>query len=506
METTRTLAVIGGGSVATSYLHHLVEAWEAEINAGEASVVVFEPRDRIGRGGAYDTDLDSNLLNVTAGAMSVAGDDREHFFRWLKKNGIREFRGKPITTDGFLPRPLFGTYLEDAFRDLTMRAARCGLKIKHRKAAAIDLVPLAAGFTVVADDGLHETFERVVLAIGNLDSTAFKHLKGTNLYFDTPYPVKALCASVTTSMDVGILGTSLSAIDAIAALSAHGHRGRIVCVSRNGRLPCVRGTMNTPTPLRQSFRDWLSRHVARGEKVPLGVLVNRVSEELASYGIRGDELLRLVEVHPNPSDFLESELQESTSAARNWQSFGNALNEVVDQMWHLLSSSDREVFDGTIRPVWMARRVTFPIENAHTLSRLMQAGQLQVLGDFRSVERVDDSFVIQCGNPDGETISCDAIINATSFSCDAKASRMPLIQALLRQGIAVSDPHGGLQLDFASGRVIAADGSLQSNLTALGSMAAGTYFWTNSMDVNARLAMTQARQHVQAMQKHPSLA
>ncbi|RCW63224.1 FAD/NAD(P)-binding protein [Pseudorhodoferax soli] len=499
METARRVAVVGGGSVATSYLFHFVEAWEARPGAPSAEVVVYEPRESVGRGGAYDVDLDSNLLNVTAGSMSVAGDDRQHFFRWLKQNGITEFRGEPITMDGFLPRPLFGQYLEEAYRDVLQRAERCGVAIEHRRAAALELERLASGFGVRASDGSRESYDRVVLAIGNLDSIAFPQLKGDPRYFDTPYPVRSLCNAIPSDATVGILGTSLSAIDAIAALAANGHRGLIVCVSRNGRLPCVRGTMNAPTPLRVGFKQWLTAMVETGQRVPLKVLIDRIQEELATYSIQAADLLQLAEVNPDPLRFLEDELRESSSAPRNWQSFGNALNDVVDQLWHLLSPEDRQTFDRTIRPIWMARRVTFPIANARTLARMMQNGQLRVRGGFHDVEKAASTFTVRCEGVRPETFSCDAIVNATSFSCDAARSSVPLLQALLREGSAVADPHGGLQLDFASGGVVTADGTIQRDLTALGSMAAGTYFWTNSMDVNARLAMVQARQHVHAM-------
>jgi hypothetical protein len=43
------------------------------------------------------------------------------------------------------------------------------------------------------------------------------------------------------------------------------------------------------------------------------------------------------------------------------------------------------------------------------------------------------------------------------------------------------------------------DGSINADISVLGTMAAGTYFWTNSMDVNARLARGVAGRLVQEL-------
>ena len=65
-------------------------------------------------------------------------------------------------------------------------------------------------------------------------------------YFNSPYPVSELAAGIAADATVCVIGTSLSAVDAVVALQQAGHRGPLICVSRNGRLPSVRSPHNRP--------------------------------------------------------------------------------------------------------------------------------------------------------------------------------------------------------------------------------------------------------------------
>jgi hypothetical protein len=149
--------------------------------------------------------------------------------------------------------------------------------------------------------------------------------------------------------------------------------------------------------------------------------------------------------------------------------------------------------------------VTFPIENARTLQALLRTKQLNVIGGFSGVthDNAKSGFRIQLQPtllagmpglepPPASLIKADVVINATSFSSDAARSDIPLLRRLLDKGMALADEFGGLKLDFATGYLLSANGKIDPRITVLGTLACGTYFWTNSMDINARLAKAQA--------------
>lgn len=510
------VAVVGGGSVAVAFVHHYVDALSRCTDPGPVGVriTVFEPRNPVGRGSAYAEDLESNLLNVPVSGMSAAADDPDHFKRWLSRCGISMFGGRPVCGDSFVSRPLFGSYLEDVFRTAALNARDVGAVVQHVASTVVAIGPESPDqfHELVTGDGRRYRARHVVLSIGNLAPTNFAEFNGLPGYAADPYPARNVVERIPRDAAVCVLGTSLSAVDAIVALASVEHRGPIFAVSRNGRLPSVRGMLNRKSDLRASFKRRLKTAAATGNRIPLDALVADLQSEFAATG-PADGLSELVELLGTLGDahaFLEREIGISATRPRPWQSFGNALNEVVELLWHVLSDEDRMRFNREIRPLWMSRRVTFPIENARILARMVEAGQLRILGGITGVRHDGNTGEFEVHRTPGvcsptpstdgaapvagdeDVIRVRHLVNATSFSCDAGRSEMPLLRQLLSDGLARPDAHGGLVADFDSGCLRRADGTPNPRLSALGSMVAGTYFWTNAMEVNARIAMQQA--------------
>src|SRR5690606_13063824 len=187
---------------------------------------------------------------------------------------------------------------------------------------------------------------------------------------------------------------------------------------------------------------------------------------------------------------LTQEIEVSAKRERLWQVVASATNDVIDVIWHLLDDAERHTFMTQWRSLWMARRATFPMENALKLQRYLQAGELAVHAGFQACRYDPEAgkylLTLNVGGQDRD-IAAQHVVNATSFSLDASTSTDSLIRHLLDVGLAQADPNGGLLLDFESGGLVNRDGEVQHSLTLLGSLAVGTYFWTLSMDVNARL-------------------
>jgi uncharacterized NAD(P)/FAD-binding protein YdhS len=193
---------------------------------------------------------------------------------------------------------------------------------------------------------------------------------------------------------------------------------------------------------------------------------------------------------------LEEEIRRSSQAARPWQAVAAATNAAVDQIWHLMPAAERRVFQSQWRSLWMARRATFPMRNALKLQALFQSGQLQVRAGYvdSRYDPADQQFHTRLRGADGlVTQASRHLVNATSFSVDTAATRDPLVAALLQDGHAQPDPFGGLALEYESGCLKDARNAVLTQISVLGSLAGGTYFWTTSMDVNARLARDQAQ-------------
>ncbi|MEI2415875.1 FAD/NAD(P)-binding protein [Orrella sp. JC864] len=493
---TVDLAIVGGGSVAVSFLHQFLHALARP--APGLSIALFEPQPVVGPGTAYQHDLCSNLLNIPAGRMSALARERDDFVQWLHgQDGpwLRRMGVQEISASAFLPRPVFGCYLQDVHRRALARAQAMGVAVRVIGQAAVAVRPAPQGATVATAGGEPVHARRVVLCNGNLPSVAFAELAHLPGYFNSPYPVQALTAAVGRDDPVCILGTSLSAVDAIVALHASGHRGSIHCVSRNGRLPSVRSPHNPSVCLPQ----WPPAQ-AQGEPTLDGLLQSLRQALRQAGGIEEpDDVLGKA----GPArEALDDEIARSQAGPRLWQAVAAATNDRIEIIWRALPRHEKERFHRDWRSLWMARRATFPMQNALVLQKLLHQGRLQVRGGLRAVrhEPASGRFVLRTAS--GDAAAAPWLVNATSFSTDVRATRDALVRQLLDERYAAADELGGFALDFDTGCLLAPDGDRQAAVSVLGSLAAGTYFWTTSMDVNARLALGQAERLAAELAPH----
>lgn len=497
------LAIVGGGSVGVSFLYQFLLALQAAPPAREARppvIHLFEPQAVPGPGGAYQDDLRSNLLNIPAGNMSARADHRLDFVDWLRAQDAGWLGGYGVTAidpADFLPRPLFGAYMGAVYERCRQLARSLGVTLEHVRSRVHRVTPQPDGGAIIQPEhGAPRHARHAVLCNGNLPSQAFPSLEGVAGYFNSPYPVSALAQDIAPDASVCIVGTSLSAVDAVAALQQAGHQGPILCVSRNGRLPSVRSPHNRPPDtLQRLSRDGaLALAAQHGGTLTLDIIWQALRDEVLA--LQGSlDLDEVLGMDGDARSALEDEIRRSSAAPRPWQAVAAATNAAVDQIWHLLPDTERRRFQSQWRSLWMARRATFPMRNALKLQALFGANQLSVAAGFAGCEHDPASglFRTQLRTAGGQIEHLSHhLINATSFSVDAERTDDPLVSELLREGHAQADPHGGLTLDYDTGCLINADGQHVAGVSVLGSLAGGTYFWTTSMDVNARLARDQA--------------
>ena len=75
------------------------------------SIVIVDRSTRPGRGVAYDTRRHDHLLNVRARSMSALAGQPDHFTDWIEESGNANF-----APDTFVPRSLYGEYIEHTLR------------------------------------------------------------------------------------------------------------------------------------------------------------------------------------------------------------------------------------------------------------------------------------------------------------------------------------------------------------------------------------------------------
>lgn len=495
------IAVVGGGSVGVAYLTQLIEQAVREGLSGRLEVLLFEAQPSTGPGYAYQADVECNLLNTRADAMSAVADNKRHFIEWLNRQGARhaaDFPDTVIDEHAFLPRSLFGRYLAEHYEQTIALAREHAIEVTRIAATVTDLICLSDRRPCVdTDSGAAYVVDRVVLCVGNLPSTNFAHLQGKPGFFHSPYPSRDIVRNIPLTAPVCVLGTGLSAIDAVIALVEAGHRGKIIMASRNGRLPSVRGVFNRSRPLTRLTREHIDRLcAANAGSLRLADVFTMVRQEIEEATGASVDLEHIMNPDAGMLDYISSEIELASNAERLWQSVIYSTNSVIDYVWHRLSREDKQVFQRSFGSLWSSYRVSFPVKNARKLRALLRADRVLVLGGVKQVDYNEAGQVFETRIDDRDkgfrtVIESEYLINATGYSVQVERSEVPLVRNLLRRKLAQPNEFGGFKLDFDTGRLIDGRGQPWSSVTVLGSLASGTYFWTNAMDVNVRLARRQ---------------
>jgi uncharacterized NAD(P)/FAD-binding protein YdhS len=103
------IAIVGAGFTGTLLAVHLLREAKAPL-----AIHLIEQHGWFGRGVAYSTGNPSHLLNTRVANMSAFPDEPADFLLWLWRFDY-EVDGLPIPPSGhaFVPRGVYGTYLED---------------------------------------------------------------------------------------------------------------------------------------------------------------------------------------------------------------------------------------------------------------------------------------------------------------------------------------------------------------------------------------------------------
>ena len=400
MRDLNQVVIIGGGfsgvALAAEFLRRRVRL----------GVTIVESGDRLGRGVAYGTQVSSHLLNTRANQMSLHADDPDHFVRWSRRRGLAAHGPE------FLPRREYGEYLEASLRELCGAESPTQLTV-HMQAGALDVIPQGQRFEIRLEGGRTLLADAAVIATGHpapADPLGRSLPEDTWRYLRDPSRREGYDAIRSTDR-VLLIGTGLTAVDAVLTLEQAGHRGPIHAVSRHGLLP--------------------RRHRARSESLPAD-LQAELFAGLVSNGVRAiTATVRRVAA------------KAEERGVGGWQAVVDALRPVTPRIWSELCGSDRGRFMRWLRPFWDVHRHRLPPVLAGRLAALQASGRLQVrAARLRGAEDEGDAIAVDSWVPATAQRVRERyhwVMNCTGSSFATEAVR-PLERRLLERGLLLADP------------------------------------------------------------------
>lgn len=452
-----TLAVIGVGFSGTIIAYELVH----QAN-NPAQILLFDSSNYAGKGIAFSTLCPSHLLNVTVQKMSALHNNTNHLLNWLeeKPQAWRKldpsFATLEIHKDLFLPRMIYGAYLQH-IRELTERMAKVKhIKLQYVKEDVVDIgVDSPTSLVITSLSGKCYSVQAAIIATGipwTRPLSSSKSLRENSNYLDAPWPTltnprttQEWLKNTTSVSTIGMIGSGLTMLDAVASLDKVGYRGKIKVISKHGLLPQAHDLTLTPIPPFAKANEFPNSPVQIYNK--LRKLASGVDKNL------GIDWRTLIEF-----------LRPITSTL--WKRF--SLKEKLRVLRHLFSH-------------WNRYRHKSPQETLQIIHRYINENQLEIIKANASKLEPEEDGRIGISMVETETQKpfkaiFDKVINCTGPNFDIKRNTNQLLVNVLAKGIAECDDLGlGLKVDTHCQLI---SKNKQPPCFAIGSLLFGTLFET----------------------------
>ena len=432
------VAIIGGGAAGASVFGQLLNY------ACPGAVHWIVDRPWPGRGLAYSTTDDRHLLNVRAGGMGLFAGQLDTFLRYV---GERVADAKDID---FLPRRLFGEFIEAQLRELMKAAQQRGRRFSVHVSTAQRVEKQGNGYLIKLANGQVLRADAVTLALGAVSPrplrAASSRALASGAYELDPWSLPHRQHAPERLL---VIGTGLTMVDVLLSAATRWPETKLVAVSRHGRLPLAHSELPSPAyPLQRELNSALQ---ACTRVLPMLRLFRAALRDMA------------------PGE---------------WHALMEGIRPIDATLWQLLPLHQQRRFLRHMRWLWEAARHRIaPASNA-ALQSLIENGRLEIRA--ARVLKVEGDGPLALTVRDRrtqavETLQADLVVQATGLDTAVAYADHPLLSQMQQDGLVTPDP---LQLGLAArpdGRLLNAREEVQPGLYAVGSLLKGSLWECTAM-------------------------
>lgn len=324
------LLVVGGGAAAVL----ATAAWLESVATGPGHghrVTVLGREATVGRGIAYGRAEAHHRLNSPAGKMGLTEGDPGGFLDWLERTGWRDVDGTPAVASSFVPRPVFGDYLESSFQGFVDDEAS---RVRFVQGEVVDLREGDASVTATLASGDQVTGDLAVLALGNPAPGAVPAAAARVV--DDPWDPRAL-DGIAPDSRVLLVGTGLTMIDIATSLARRYPGIQLTATSRHLLLPEVHPLV--PSPPGPGLAP-----------APLGDLISAFGRQI----------------------------REAKTSGSGWQAVIDGIRPEIPALWHGLTLAERRRFLAHAARRWDTHRHRMAGAVHAELAGLIERGTLEI--------------------------------------------------------------------------------------------------------------------------------
>jgi hypothetical protein len=482
------LSIIGGGLTGTAMLWQCIQ--QARMAAGRHPELpsrirlrIFEKQKMFGPGFPHNQDivLPFHITNMCASDMGIFPENPEDFHSWTVRNRsllaarfswfgpfLEQQADFPAVCDHY-PRAVMGEYLKTRFFQAVAMARQLGITVAlHRYTEVCDMQQVSGGFSLSCHNtatGKRSVVKtaQVLIATGHWQ----KESRDSN-FFPSPWPAQTLGQRIPMGAKIGIIGTSLSAIETLLTLTSEdrfvrSYSGDLVyqvpentrtfCLfSRKGLLPKVRGRTGSYRNrffCPDSLEKMLADKTRTGSWKAVFALLDAELQRAYGRPFLWDEITY-------PSGTPEALLAESiTDAVQGDTPMGDVLWQtvllqglgMVKQIYLSLTPAQRRMFEEQYASAFFTHAATQPIINAEKLLALIRTGIVRIirLGSAYRLLKDDPQgrYVFVYKDPEGhaQTEACSYLVDARGQDKSIFTDPSSLTQSMVAQGIVLTEEY-----------------------------------------------------------------
>lgn len=436
-SATTTIAIIGGGFTGGAVAWNIARSPQGR----PIRIIVFEPRDKLGAGLAYDTSDPVHRINVPADRMALDPDASEDFITWFNENDGPQRDPGSRTADGriFPRRSDFGAYV-----GARIAPYLADDRIEHVRSEVVNVERLSSGWRLIAGNGAVTDVDFVIIATSHPAPSAPRVLasvlEGHPRFIGDATAPQAL-AAIRPMDSVLIVGNGLTGADVAASLLESGHKGQITSISRRG----LRSRGHSLTP-EEPHGDFVSRpiHSAR-------LLTRRVREAI----------------------------DQAALFNVSWRAAIDAVRGQGQTVWSNLPLAERRRLVRHLRPFWDVHRFRIAPQVEAAIDAAIERGQMESLAASVGAVTYHGTKIrtgLRLARKKGTLVrDFDAVVVTTGPAHGGIIESQDYLQGLAREGLVALDPTGlGLSCDLSS-RILDRNSKVVPDMLVAGPLARAAF-------------------------------
>ncbi|MEG0100072.1 MAG: FAD-NAD(P)-binding protein [Citrobacter sp.] len=426
----KKVAIVGIGPTGIYTFHALVERGKP------LAVKLYEQAEEAGVGMPYNSNNNTDHMLANIASIEIP-PIYITYLTWLQNQSddyLTQFgiERTSLHERQFLPRVILGDYYRDRFLAIVDKARGSGFEVSvHESSEVTDLRADPNGVTLWINHATQPVeVDFTVIATGHLWP---ENDDSPREFFPSPWT--GLMDAQINACRVGILGTSLSAIDAaVAVASQHGaftthtdntlyftrkpdsQNLKLTLMSRTGVLPEADFYCPLPyEPLNIATEQAIEHIIAQGQQGLLDRLFRLIVKQLQNAAPQWSQQVALEtltadtfsdiyfadRIQHDPFDWAERNLLEVERNKRKqhtvaWRYTLLRLHEVIEQVVSHLDDSDKERFKRGLGRVFIDNYAAIPSESIRRLLALRDVGLIEILAlgsDYQRKNEQDKTII-----------------------------------------------------------------------------------------------------------------